>query len=136
MGTPRIIIDTNVLISAFGWRGNPRRIFEQVLEKRFELIVSTKQLAELARVLTYPRLRFTKEQQKRFLDILLSVAIIVETRTVFNLITADPSDNMFLESAADTRAEYIITGDTHLLNVNKFENTVILTPAAFIARIA
>ena len=63
MGKKRIVLDTNILISALGWSGNPRIIFDKVIEGEFELILSFKQLDELLRVLNYPKFKFTYEQK-------------------------------------------------------------------------
>ncbi len=132
MGKKKIIIDTNVLISAFGWEGKPKQIFERVLDEEFELIVSEKQLVEFKRVLEYPRLGFSDEQKAKFVEILLSIASIVETATSFNVIKEDPPDNMFLEAAFETEANFIISGNKHVLNVGKFGKTKIVKPAEFL----
>jgi len=135
MGAPRIILDTNVLISAFGWHGKPRQIFERVLNKEFELLVSEKQIVEIKRVLSYPKLKFTEEQKQRFLDILGNVARIVETHNDLDIIKEDPPDNMILEAAIEHKAAYIISGDFHLLKLGEFQSVKILTPAQFLERI-
>jgi len=44
MGKKKVVLDTNVLISAFGWKGKQRIIFEKILNREFELIISQKQL--------------------------------------------------------------------------------------------
>jgi len=56
MGKKKVVLDTNVLISAFGWKGKQRIIFEKILNREFELIISQKQLIELYEVLSYPKL--------------------------------------------------------------------------------
>ncbi len=132
MGKTRIVIDTNVLVSAFGWAGKPRQIFEQVLDGNFELILSEKQLAEIRRVLSYPRLKLTAGEQARFLDVLTLTARIVETHNDLNIVKEDPTDNMLLEAAVEHNAKYIVSGDQHLLNVKEFRGIKILTPAEFL----
>ena len=136
MGSPSIILDTNVLISAFGWAGKPRQLFEQVLNKEFELIISKKQFSEIKRVLNYPKFKFTDEQKHHILDILGHVAKVVETHTELNIIKEDPTDNMFLEAAIENKVKYIITGDNHLLKIKEFQGIKILTPAKFLEEIS
>ncbi|OYT31347.1 hypothetical protein DRJ22_04295 [Candidatus Woesearchaeota archaeon] len=51
MGKKRLILDTNVIISAFGWKGKPRILFERILNKDFEFFISNEQLNELKKVL-------------------------------------------------------------------------------------
>ncbi len=135
MGAPRIILDTNVLISAFGWAGKPRQIFERVLNKEFELLISEKQIVEIKRVLNYPKLKFTEDQKQRFLDILGNAARIVETHNDLDIIKEDPPDNMILEAAIEHKAAYIVSGDAHLLKLGEFQSVKILTPAQFLERI-
>ena len=132
MDAPRVILDTNVLISAFGWVGNPRRIFGLVLENKLELLVSEKQIDELKRVLDYPKLGFTEDQKRRFLDVLCGVASVVETHNYLDVIKEDPQDNLFLEAAIEHKAMYIVSGDRHLLRLGEFNGVKILTPAKFL----
>ena len=136
MGSPRIIIDTNVLISAFGWAGKPRLIFEKVLNKEFELIISKKQFNEIKRVLNYPKLKLTDEQKLQILNNIGSTAKIIETHNNLDIIKEDPIDNMFLEAAIEHNANFIITGDNHILRIKEFQGTKILTPADFLEEIS
>lgn len=132
MGQKCIVLDTNILISAFGWRGKPREIFERVLNNEFELIISKKQLIEIRRVLNYPKFKFTEDQKQRFLDILGNAARIVETHNEIDVIKEDPADNMFLEAAIEYEAAFIVSGDPHLLKLGEFHDIKILTPAQFL----
>ena len=78
MGKKKIVLDTNILISALGWRGKSNEIFKKVLNKEFELIMSGKQVGELQRVMDYPKFKFTDEQKTRFLNIVLEAASLIE----------------------------------------------------------
>ena len=131
MGKKKIVLDTNILISTIGWKGNPKEIFKKVLEKQFELIISQKQLEELKRVMNYPKFSFTENQKNKFLSILLETATVVETHNNLDIIKEDPDDNIILETAIENNAEYIITGDNHLLKLKNFKQIKIVTPAEF-----
>lgn len=133
MGAKAIVVDTNVLISGFGWQGKPMRIIELLLEKRLELIVSEKQLIELQRVAGYARIKYPHDKQQRFFDLIIYLARIVKTTSQLNVIKEDPSDNMLLETAIENDAEFIITGDKHLLKLKAFRGVKIVTPAEFLA---
>ena len=132
MGKKRIILDTNILISALGWKGNPRIIFERVIAGEFELILSYKQLNELLRVLDYPKFKFTDEQKDRFLSILLEVATLVKTKSDVDAIKEDPSDNIMLEPANEMKIDYIISGNDHLLKLKEFKGAKIVTAKEFL----
>lgn len=101
MGTQKIVIDSNVLISAFGWGGTPRRVFELVLDGKVELLVSNRQIRELEKVVQYPKLGFTDGQRKRFLALVLEACTLVENSGHLAVVVEDPSDNVFLETAVE-----------------------------------
>ena len=132
MGKKKIVLDTNVLISAFGWKRKPRVIFEKILNEEFELIISKKQLRELYRVLSYPKFNFKEEQKLRFMGVIYSIATIVNTFGNIKVIQEDPSDNVILESAVIIKADFLISGDEYLLKIKEFNNTKILTASEFL----
>lgn len=132
MGKKRIVLDTNVLISALGWEGPSNKIFRKVLGEELELVTSYKQIEELGKVMEYPRFKFTEEQKSRFLTIIYEVAVVVGTRDCLNIIKADPDDNVILESAIENDVDFIITGDNHLLDLKEFRGVKILTPREFL----
>jgi len=132
MGKKKIVLDTNILISAFGWKGKQRLIFDKILNREFELIISKKQLRELYRVLSYPKFNFKEEQKLRFMGIIYSIATIVNTFGNIKFIQEDPSDNIILESAVITKADFLISGDEHLLKIKEFNKTKILTASKFL----
>ncbi len=78
MGKEKVVLDTNILVSAFGWCGKPKIIFERILDGEFELVVCREQLRELARVLAYPKFKFNEEQRLKFMAIVYSVATVVD----------------------------------------------------------
>lgn len=132
MGKKKIILDTNILISALGWKGNPQIIFDRVIVGEFELILSYKQLNELLRVMRYPKFKFTDEQKDRFLSILLEVATLVKTKSEVDVIKEYPSDNIILEPANEMSIDYIISGNDHLLKVKEFKGAKIVTAKEFL----
>ena len=132
MGKKKIVLDTNVIISAFAWKGNPKLIFEKITNQEFTLLLSEKQLDEVTRVLHYPKFGFTEIQRTNFLSILKEAANLVETSGKLKIITQDPDDNIILETAIEHKADYLITGDKHLLYVHVIGHLEILTPADFL----
>jgi uncharacterized protein len=96
------------------------------------LFFQKKQLDEINRVLNYPKFEFTEEQRSRFLNLLLNVATLVETSGTLNVIKEDHDDNAILEAAVEHDAEFIISGDVHLLKIQTYENIKILTANEFL----
>ncbi|MBI5390884.1 putative toxin-antitoxin system toxin component, PIN family [Candidatus Woesearchaeota archaeon] len=132
MGTKKVVVDTNVLISALGWEGKPGNILQMVVENKRELIISHQQMKELERVLSYPKLVFLQDGKERFLNLLLNIGTLVETTGTMKVIQEDPTDNILLEAAIMGEAEIIITGDAHLLKLKNYRGVSILTPAQFL----
>ena len=133
----RVVLDTNVLISAFLWQGVPKELF--VLAQRSDITICiTKELAEeFERVLSYPkfqeRLGRIGKTPKEILDEFLEIVDYfpsIHFPTV--QIEKDSSDDIFLEAALSSGASFIISGDQHLLNLKKFHNIPILTPHQFL----
>ena len=73
MGKTKATLDTNMLISALGWKGNPKQVFEKIVNREVELIISEVQFNELSEVLDYPKFQFTEERKDRFKALILDL---------------------------------------------------------------
>jgi len=79
----------------------------------------------------YPKFTFTEEQKNIFISIILEVAEMVEITRKLKFVKDDPDDDAILETALAGNAEYIISGDLHLLQLKTFADIEIITPADF-----
>lgn len=131
MGKKKITADTNILISALGWRGPPHRILEKVSLDELELFTSYEQFEELSRVLDYPKFGFTEDQKRRYKEFISEKATFVKSPIRLDVIKDDPSDNRILECALVAGAGYIISGDDHLLSIRKFRRIKIMKASEF-----
>jgi len=131
-----LVLDTNVIISALlSPDGPPAEIIKLWEADRIEVATSLVLLAELERVLEYPRVREHFEDPSSVTVLLKRfrvVATLVETGPDLDVIERDPSDNRFLECAVAANASYIISGDDHLLAIGEYRGIVILKPADFL----
>lgn len=134
MGKRKVVLDTNVLISALGWGGPPEDCLELVLRDEVTNFYSLDIHDELSRVMDYPKFEFSEEEKETFLEIILSRSVLVEPSQDVEAVKEDPSDNIFLECALEAEAEFVVSRDPHLLKIGKFKDTVILTPKAFLKR--
>ncbi len=135
MGQTKVVLDTNILISALGWNGKPREVFERCIDRAFELATSQEQLAELRRVLDYPKFNFTKDEKEVFISLILKIATIVDILGTLDVIREDPDDNVILETAMTGKCEYLISGDPHLLQLKKVDQIEILTAHEFLEKV-
>lgn len=129
-----VVLDSNVLISALISTGSPPdRIYRAWREKRFTLVTSKDQLAELRRASRYPKLR--KVVPSREFGTLINR--LHGARTLGKLpridFSQDAADNYLLAMAAAAGADFLVTGDTKgLLRFKRFGRTRILTPSSFL----
>jgi putative PIN family toxin of toxin-antitoxin system len=136
----RVVIDTNVVVSRLlSSLGNPARIFALWRQDVFELLASEPIFAEYRRVLAYDhvraRHRLSDTQLDQFITDFRQFVVLVEPNETITAIKDDPSDDKFLECAVAGSADYIVSGDRHLLSLQQFRGIQILTPAAFLALI-
>ena len=130
----KIVLDTNVLVSALiNPHGKPAQILNYVFENKIRLFTSPSIIEELERVLSYPKLvkrhGLVKEELKEFVFDLLSIMSLVEEKETIEVIMEDPSDNKYLSCAFNTKADFIVSGDVHLLNLKEYEGIPIITLA-------
>ena len=122
----KVIIDTNIWIS-FLIGLSLKRLHYFLYDKQFMILISNEQINELIDVLSRSKLQkyFSKEQVTEFLKLIETKSQIVEYKTIVN-ICRDPKDNYLLSMAIDSKADYLITGDTDLLELKKIEGTQII----------
>jgi putative PIN family toxin of toxin-antitoxin system len=134
----RAVLDANVLASALiRPQGPPGQLIARLLEDEdFTLVISDSIFAELRRCLSYPRVRkyitATDEELDLWVTALGLVADIVEGKVVVSAVSDDPDDNKYLAAALEGRAEFVVSGDAHLLDLHEYEGIRILTPRAFL----
>jgi uncharacterized protein len=125
----RVVIDTNVLISAIIGHGKPRRLLSRVLRDH-SAVASREMLAELADVLAREKFSLSAGQIARFLTIYTRRSEVVDLDRRVDAVEADPADNVVLGTAVNGRAAFIVTGDGHLLELAEFEGIRIVPVAA------
>jgi putative PIN family toxin of toxin-antitoxin system len=132
-----VVLDTNVFISALlSSKGAPAELIDRWEADQFGVVISPALVNELKRSLTYPRVAKYLKSPKETIPVLLGylgkVATFVDPQIKLDVIEDDPDDNRVLECALTGGATYIISGDTHLLNVKEYQGIVILSPAGFL----
>ena len=131
------VLDANVFISGLlSKEGPPGQILDAWLEGKFSLLISSQIVAEIHRVLEYPRIRERLEPgEADFLIKRLMVASKwVEGKLVLEVLNQDPSDNIYLACAVEAQAEFLVTGNLkHYSEAgNPFHGVEILTPRQFL----
>ena len=115
----RLVLDTNVLVSAAFWNGPERRLLQACLRGIHELIASPFILEELRRVLT-EKFDVPDGDVREYVMLLVRVAVLVDPARDLRVVKADPSDDRILEAAVTGNAHSIVTGDRHLLSLKEY----------------
>ena len=128
----RVVLDTNILVSAWLWEGNESKIVE--LTERGILLgySSPKLIDELKSVLNHPKFKLSQEEVASAISYYGVVLRVVEPRIVVNAIREDVADNEILACALSVKASSIVTGDRHLLALNTYKGVKISTSREFL----
>ncbi|MDP2158686.1 MAG: putative toxin-antitoxin system toxin component, PIN family [Nitrospirota bacterium] len=132
----RVVIDANQFVSALlKPDSNPAWVLGLAREGKIQLIMSAAIIDEIRAVLLYPKImkrhRRSPAQLELFLKKLLRVAVITRDEPTLDVIVNDPFDNKYLECAVAGRADFIISGDSHLTGLGLFQGIRILSPTHF-----
>lgn len=123
----RVVLDTNVIVSAVISEGKPRELLNKGIENRFRIVASEFILKELGTVLRRPTFETSEEEIN---DVIIALMQSVDVTTVtsnFRAVKEDPADDMILNTAYDGGADIIVTGDKHLLSLKRFRKARILS---------
>ena len=129
----RAVVDTNVLISATFWTGRPKQILNRIRHGEITFLTSQILLDELKDILLRADkpFRLTKKEAEQVVTVMRNLAEVIQPHSHLS-ICRDKNDNRVLECAVDGRAEWIITGDQHLLELRSFQGIRIVTPQDFL----
>lgn len=131
----KVVFDTNVYISAILTAGTPRAVLsESFRREEIEILVSEAILSEIERIL---RLKI----RRPLWDIVTILIAIRQNSTLISpesellVVTEDEADNRIIECAFQGKAQYIVSGDRHLLSLKEYQGVRILSPIEFLREI-
>lgn len=123
----RVVLDTNVLVSAIISEGKSRELLRMGIAKQFSIVTSDLILKELVVVLRRPKFKTSQDEVQRVIVALMRTAEVVNVTSKFKAVKEDPKDDMVVETAYDGNADMIVTGDSHLLALNNFKEIKIIS---------
>jgi uncharacterized protein len=130
----RVVLDTNIFIS-MTLGGLVGKINDYWKSGEFTLIVSDAILSEYLNVLQRPKFHLTAEIIVAILGRIQRKAEFVTPAKKIRWVESDPKDDMFLEAGLEGKADYIVSGDSHLLDLKIFRGIEILSAREFIERL-
>ncbi len=130
----RLVIDTNVFVSATLTKGSTASLFVTSALSKDLILTSFATWEELSEVLLrqkFSRIRSLGERR----ELLASYRLLFQPVEVLDFVgdCRDPKDNKFLELALSGNADFIITGDADLLSLHPWRGIAILSPADYLA---
>jgi putative PIN family toxin of toxin-antitoxin system len=128
----RIVLDSNILISAFLWRGNERKLLTRCKSGKCTSVTSEQILSETEMVLR-KKFHVPDDKNHAFIQSLILLSDLVFITNSLNVIEDDPKDNMVLETAILGKAEFVISGDKHLLKVKQYGSVRIIQSSEFLS---
>jgi len=128
----KVVLDTNIIVSSMFWElGNPHKLVELAIDNKIKVFTSLEILQELEKILK----RDFKEPEdiiNRQVGLVLEFSDVIKPKVKINVIKEDPDDNKILECAVSSGADFMVTGDKHLLNLKNFGNIKIIKAREFL----
>ncbi|MGI0047758.1 MAG: putative toxin-antitoxin system toxin component, PIN family [Nitrosotalea sp.] len=124
-----VVFDVNVLVSALIADGKPRQLWFMVVRKELRLVLSDKIRSEFLAVISRKKFQryLTDKDMVDFIKVLDSTARFVRPARGIRVIEEDPDDNLILATAIGGKADYIVSGDRHMLDLGEFSGIKIVT---------
>jgi hypothetical protein len=131
----RVVIDTNVVVSALLFGGAPGELIPLWKGGRIKTFASREIIDEYLRVFTYPRFDLSENEIEYLIykEILPYFEVVPDADTV-RIVEEDASDDKFISCALGCNAGAIISGDRHLLELGRHKDIEIITPSRFLQR--
>jgi len=116
----RVVLDTNVLISTLISEGKPRVLLRRIVLNELVMVTSDLLIEEFEDVIHRSKFRVNEAQISREIYALMHVAEVVDVVSKFDVVERDFKDNIVVEAAYDGKADFIVSGDDHLLSLKSF----------------
>jgi putative PIN family toxin of toxin-antitoxin system len=133
---PKVVLDANVWVSALLWGGKPAEIVRAAEEGKVCIITSEEIIGEISQVLNYPKLRKVYQaaglRHEDLIEAVLKVVKFVKVTEKVNVVVEHPADDKFIECALAAGADYIVSGDKHMLKIGGYKKTPILSVSEFL----
>ncbi|MFH1054749.1 MAG: putative toxin-antitoxin system toxin component, PIN family [Candidatus Altiarchaeota archaeon] len=132
----KVVLDTNVLISAFLMDGgNENAILRKALKGEFKIYASECMLKEFRVVMSRPKFGYTQDMVDEACQAVRAASVLVSPKSVVAVIKEDPADNRVLECALEAEADCVVTGDQDLLRLGSYKGVRIFNGAEFVRHI-
>jgi hypothetical protein len=131
----KIAVDTNFLVSATQWDYSvSHKLLERLIRSNTEIFTTKEILDEFAEVLKRDFL-YNEADIENLLEKILQFLTLVSPSMKIDVVKEDADDNKIIECAIESKAEYILSYDSHLLKLKEFKGIKIIKPEEVIGLI-
>ena len=124
----KIAVDTNFLISATQWNYSvSHKLLQKLIRNNAEIFTTKEILEEFAEVLKRDFL-YAKKEAQNLLEKVLQFLTLVNPKNKIDIVKEDADDNKIIECAVESKSEYILSYDKHLLKLKEFQGIKIVKP--------
>ncbi|MBI2507365.1 putative toxin-antitoxin system toxin component, PIN family [Candidatus Woesearchaeota archaeon] len=128
----KITVDTNFLISATQWDYSvSHKLLNELIKKNAEIFVTDFILEEFSKVLQRD-FKYQDEKIEEFVELVLSFSKLIIPKIKIEAVKEDLDDNNIIECALESKSEYILTYDKHLLKIKEYKDVKIVKPEKFL----
>lgn len=132
----KVVVDTNVLVSALLFGGKPGKLIPLWQRGTIRPLASKEIIDEYLRVLAYPKFKLAEEDINYLLyQEILPYFEVIAVELGPRIIKKDPEDDKFIRCALAGKAKWIISGDCHLLALKTYQKIKILSPSDFLTTV-
>ena len=128
----KVVLDSNIFVSSFFWKGNPRKVFDRVTNGVDELFITDEILDEITRVMSRKKFNLNINEIKDYVNVIESYSIKLICKSKLKKISRDIDDDKILQCGLEGNVDFIITGDDDLLVLKNYENIKIVTPKEYL----
>lgn len=131
----KVVFDTNILVSAMLWRGTPYRCLLAIRAGLADLILSPPIIDEFRNVLD-KKFALTREEVEEGIALVQESARLIGIPGTLRVLTDDPEDDKFIETALVAGAQCLVSGDKHLLRLGDYRGIKVISARAFLDMLA
>ena len=128
----KIVLDINIFVSSFLWGGNPRLVLQRAIDKIDELYITKEILDEIEDVMRRPKFHVGNYELEYFIKAIEEIGNKIVPKKPIPNGSRDKTDNKFIECGVAANADYIISGDNHLLEIHEYHGIKIIAAKEYL----
>lgn len=130
----KVVLDTNVYVSGILFRGKPRDVLDLAIQGKIQVFISPDIISELKEVLLRKKIGFSPARVNFIMREIESITTLVIPQKKYTAVPRDSGDDIIIDCAMESKAQYLVTGDDDLLSLKSYKSIAIINPAGFIEK--